>query len=208
MGGKLPGPYGGTSIAEALQCSGGRQQDRSQCFDLRLMWRTNGAGEIYAYLPESPANDVLNQLTGTVTDDTFGTSIARGAFTWATGSWTVVAQRVKLNTPGASTADGELELFVNGKSVIHATQVLIRESEDSVFRGIHAETFFGGDTEDWASPVNQSAFFADMSAGGVQPGASPAEKQGPYPLGNSAQSQGPALVIVTGLATLLAVALV
>lgn len=30
---------GGASEDEAFACSGGRQDDRDGCFDLRLMWR-------------------------------------------------------------------------------------------------------------------------------------------------------------------------
>ena len=39
-GGKLPGLYGGHT-----ECSGGN--DALQCFSTRLMWRANGAGELY-----------------------------------------------------------------------------------------------------------------------------------------------------------------
>jgi hypothetical protein len=40
LGGKLPGLYGGHT-----GCSGG--DDASSCFSTRLMWRTNGSGELY-----------------------------------------------------------------------------------------------------------------------------------------------------------------
>lgn len=63
-GGKMPGLYGGTSLTEAKSCSGGRTTDRGSCFSARLMWRTDGAGEIYDYLPVS--------YTGT--DDGYGES--------------------------------------------------------------------------------------------------------------------------------------
>ena len=49
----MPGLYGGTSLATAKSCSGGRQDARDQCFSARLMWRTNGAGELYNYYPTS-----------------------------------------------------------------------------------------------------------------------------------------------------------
>jgi len=188
MGGKLPGPYGGTNADTAFACSGGRQDGRDQCFDLRLMWRSNAAGEIYGYLPETPANDVLNQLNGSVEDKTFGFSIARGAFHFATGDWTVVAQRVKLNSFSSGTAntDGELELWVNGKSVIHATGLVIRADPTTVFRGAHMQTFFGGDTADWASPINQTSWFADISAASVASGASSEDGGAPYPLSSGA----------------------
>ena len=66
----------------------------------------DGAGEIYAYVPPDPANDHLLDLEGSETDPTiYGLSIARGAFHFARGNWTVVAQRIKLNTFGK--ADGK-----------------------------------------------------------------------------------------------------
>ncbi|KAI6140049.1 hypothetical protein EDD17DRAFT_1499882, partial [Pisolithus thermaeus] len=33
--------------------SGGRQYDRCNCFNLRLMWRYSGIGELYAYTPSN-----------------------------------------------------------------------------------------------------------------------------------------------------------
>ncbi|KAG8922221.1 hypothetical protein FRC02_012068 [Tulasnella sp. 418] len=45
-GGKLPGLYGGETPGLAYGCSGGRKQDRGQCFSLRLMWRENGGNVI------------------------------------------------------------------------------------------------------------------------------------------------------------------
>lgn len=45
-GGKLPGLRGGPNTT---YCSGGLEADGSNCFSVRLMWRTAGAGEAYAY---------------------------------------------------------------------------------------------------------------------------------------------------------------
>lgn len=160
-GGKLPGPYGGTTDELAYGCSGGRQDARDACFDLRLMFRGAGAGEVYAYLPDAKENDVLLQIKGSEKNPKYGFSIARGAFTFPTGEWTVVAERVKLNDAGKP--NGEIELFVNGKSVISASGIVIREHAESVFRGAHFQTFFGGSTKDWGSPKDQKAWFADVS---------------------------------------------
>lgn len=51
----------------------------------------------------------------------------------------------------------------NGISVINATNISMRNSSSSVVQGMHFQTFFGGSTSDWASPQNQSAWFADVS---------------------------------------------
>ncbi|KZV79562.1 hypothetical protein EXIGLDRAFT_743097 [Exidia glandulosa HHB12029] len=181
-GGKLPGPCtlrlysspsftslrrcrrhldGGADEEVACRCSGGRQEDRDRCFSLRLMWRADGAGEIYAYLPNVPENDVLLSIPGTVKDTSFGWSIARGSFFFAPGRWTVVAQRVKLNDVGS--ANGELELFVDGVSTIKASGLVISTHLDTCVRGAQMQTFFGGGSPDWASPQDQRAYFADIS---------------------------------------------
>ncbi|KZV89142.1 hypothetical protein EXIGLDRAFT_721627 [Exidia glandulosa HHB12029] len=182
-GGKLPGPYGGATNDTAFACSGGRQEDRAGCFDLRLMWRTDGAGEVYAYLPELDSNSAaVTKLKGSILDSSFGASVARGAFKFATGDWTVVAQRVQLNNVTAANPDGEIELFVNGVSVIHATGLTIRSQAESVFRGVHFQTFFGGSDNTWASPVDQTTYFAAISGAVLNPGASPNEGKAAFPL--------------------------
>ncbi|KAJ7747950.1 hypothetical protein DFH07DRAFT_889081, partial [Mycena maculata] len=165
LGGKLPGIYGGDNASNATQCSGGRRDPT--CFSARLMWRADGAGEIYTYLPdptESPlyaANAKICQMPNSLCNPTYGDSISRGAFSFIPGAWTTVSERVKLNTAGQ--ADGELELYVGGKSVINATGIILRDSDEGRIRGIQCETFFGGNTIQYASPSDQQAYFADFS---------------------------------------------
>ena len=141
-GGKLPGLYGGTSFDAAKSCSGGRQDGRDECFSARLMWRTNGAGEIYNYLPTA-AYDHGNYCSTppfSKCDPAFGESIGRGAFTFPTGQWTTVAIRLKMND--ANVANGEQELFVNGQSVISLTDLMISVNSETKIYGIMAQTFF------------------------------------------------------------------
>ncbi|KAJ6612786.1 hypothetical protein B0H10DRAFT_1952037 [Mycena sp. CBHHK59/15] len=163
-GGKLPGIYGGDNATTATTCSGGRRDPT--CFSARLMWRPNGAGELYTYLPDPSdptfaANEKICQIPNSECNPNYGASISRGAFTFCAGNWTTVSERVKLNTAGQ--ADGELELFVGGESVINATGIIIRDSDEGRMRGIQMQTFFGGATADWASPADQEAYFADFS---------------------------------------------
>lgn len=160
-GGKMPGLYGGTSLAEAKSCSGGRQDARGQCFSARMMWRRNGAGELYNYFPTNQTGNYCSTPPLSVCDPTYGDSIGRGSFTWSTGSWTTVAQRLKLNDVGAS--NGEQELFVNGDSVLSLSGLQISVENDTKFYGIMAQTFFGGHDSTWASPQNQSVWFKDWS---------------------------------------------
>lgn len=71
---------------------------------------------------------------------------------------------------------------MDGKSVIHATNLTIRTDAASTFRGVHFQTFFGGSTVDWATPVDQYVYFADVSGAVLAAGASPADGKAAYPL--------------------------
>ena len=161
-GGKLPGLYGGSSLETAKSCSGGRQDDRDDCFSARLMWRADGAGEIYNYLPPDLWTDsYCDTAPYSKCDASYGESIGRGSFSFATGDWTTVAIRLKLNDYGS--ANGEQELFVNGVSTLKLTGLSIVANADTKIYGIMAQTFFGGSDSSWASPTDQSAYFKDWS---------------------------------------------
>ncbi|KAF8321784.1 hypothetical protein DL93DRAFT_1467680 [Clavulina sp. PMI_390] len=162
-GGKMPGLFLGTSNAVAKECSGGEHAD-GDCASSRLMWRPNGAGELYAYFPESASNTAALKTAGgkLVANDVYGTSVGRGLFSWSTGSWTAVAQRLKLNDVGS--ANGEFQLWVNGVSVMNIKGLTFRTSSKSLIRGLQLETFFGGHDNSWASPKDQSCWFKDFSA--------------------------------------------
>jgi hypothetical protein len=164
-GGKLPGIYGGNSDEIAVSCSGGRRS--TECFSARLMWRAEGAGEFYTYLPPyTDSRFAANKKQCNVApqsdcNPTYGASIGRGSFHFATGAWTTVSERVRLNDVGQ--ANGELELFVNGKSVINVKGLILRDSASGKMRGIQMQTFFGGSSPDFASPKDQDVFFSDFS---------------------------------------------
>ncbi|EIN05843.1 hypothetical protein PUNSTDRAFT_91469 [Punctularia strigosozonata HHB-11173 SS5] len=161
MGGKLPGFYGGDTADGSVSCSGGSRNDT--CFSTRLMWRTDGAGEMYTYLPPSfPANDGVCAIPPFSTcNPTDGASIARGSFSFAAGAWTTVSERVRLNDAGEE--NGELELFVGGQSMFSVGGLVLRDSADGRIRGLMVQTFFGGSDASWASPQTQDAYFADFS---------------------------------------------
>ncbi|KAF9222314.1 polysaccharide lyase family 14 protein [Gyrodon lividus] len=161
-GGKLPGMYGGIGDL-AYRCSGGRQYERCKCFNVRLMWRQGGQGEVYAYLPLNDTNKkaLLAVPPGGQTNSDYGVSTGRGSWTFEPGVWTTIAERVRLNDVGK--ANGELQLWINGICVIHAKGLSFREEEASHIKGMHFQTFFGGHTPDWASPKDQRAWFADVS---------------------------------------------
>jgi hypothetical protein len=164
-GGKLPGIYGGNSDEESVGCSGGRRS--TACFSARMMWRADGKGEFYTYLPPytdsrfSANRKQCNVGPMSECNPTYGASVGRGAFTFATGKWNTVSERVKLNDVGK--ANGELELFVGGKSVIKVDGLILRDSDKGRMRGIQMQTFFGGHDASYGSPKDQSLYFSDFS---------------------------------------------
>ncbi|KAK0501344.1 hypothetical protein EDD18DRAFT_1306945 [Armillaria luteobubalina] len=144
-GGKLPGIFGGEGDA-SYRCSGGRQNDRCQCFNARLMWRPNGAGEIYTYFPLTEGNEAaILRVPGSRKNSDYG--------------WVDVALQVKLNE--INKQDGELALYIDGKPVISMSR------KDAEIKGMHFQTVLWrntspGHTEDWASPKDQKAWFSDL----------------------------------------------
>ncbi|KAL0064085.1 hypothetical protein AAF712_008945 [Marasmius tenuissimus] len=162
-GGKLPGIFGGVGDL-AYKCSGGRQDDRCKCFDIRLMWRQGGAGELYTYLPQTENNNTRLLAVPPLSraNNDYGYSVGRGSFSFVKGRWMCISLRVKMNCIGQE--DGELELVVDGRSVICVHGVTLRDSEESIIMGMHFQTFFGGHGDDWASPKDQRAWFADITS--------------------------------------------
>lgn len=106
-GGKLPGLYGASPNATSI-CTGGNHQP--DCFSARLMWRNKGIGEgdlcgshlccegtegkasadppvtsprvVYAYIP---SYDGFCQQSDVLCNQEYGTSLSRGAFSYARG---------------------------------------------------------------------------------------------------------------------------
>jgi len=138
-GGKLPGLFGGDHVA------GGNVPDGSNGLSTRYMWRAGGAGEVYAYLPSSKRH---------------GSNLGTGSWTFPTGRWATVQQRVRLNTPGRD--DGSITVWLDGEQVFRADDLVFRDSATLQIDGVFFSTFFGGGDTTWASPTDQHADFADF----------------------------------------------
>jgi hypothetical protein len=139
-GGKLPGLYGGSEV------SGGRIPDGTNGFSTRIMWRTAGQGELYAYMPSS---------------DTWGTSLGRGSFSFPRGRWTCVEQEVVLNTPGV--ADGTVRIWIDDQSALEQAGLLFRTASSLRIEGIFFSTFYGGGDGSWAPRSDAHADFAGFA---------------------------------------------
>ena len=150
------------------------------------MWRTDGKGELYTYLPpDYSANKRLcNVAPESDCNDTYGASVGRGSFKFTAGARATIGQRVRLNDVGKE--NGELELFVEGKSIFTVKGLVFRDSSAGKFQGIQMQTFFGGafyglpvnctlnlhdwfvfisagSESSWASPKSQNTWFSDFS---------------------------------------------
>ena len=139
-GGKLPGFYGGVGN------SGGDIPNGRDGFSSRLMWRKNGAGEVYAYLPSSKD---------------FGTSIGRGSWTFKPGVWYQVEQEIKLNDPTKS--NGWVKVWIDNSLVLNQSKLKWRTDSSLTIDGIFFSTFFGGGDASWSTQKDVYIDFAEFA---------------------------------------------
>ena len=163
-GGKLPGLWGGTR-----DCSGGRIQD--SCFSTRLMWRTHGDGEVYAYVTHDQENgfknwcakyDHSNTPTYKHVHCTNSTGIEMGTSAWRfrTNHWHKIRQEVHLNAnPGQK---GYIKLWVDGHAEVHVTDVIMRNNTAFAIDGLLFSTFFGGNKTSFASTDVRFSYFKNF----------------------------------------------
>ncbi|KAG8950010.1 hypothetical protein FRC04_008089 [Tulasnella sp. 424] len=120
-GGKLPGLRGGP-VQQG--CSGGNQPNGTDCFSVRLMWRTLGTGEAYAYIPTP--NGLCNNNGVRCNSDGFGVSIDRATFSFTPGQWTRITMLIRLNDP--TYANGELWLYYNDLLAVKMQDIYYRST--------------------------------------------------------------------------------
>ncbi|TRM70051.1 polysaccharide lyase family 14 protein [Schizophyllum amplum] len=158
QGGKLPGLRGGL---DSTGCSGGSEPGVAagdSCFSTRLMWRTEGAGEVYAYAPETES---LCEQDDIICNDDYGVSMGRGRFGFQAGRWNRIAMLVQLNSP-ASASNGNIELYYNGQPVVTQQNLRLRATSAVSANGLFFSTFFGGSDESWATPNTTHTYFRNM----------------------------------------------
>ena len=141
-GGKLPGLYGGTGN------TGDHNPTGFDGFTTRQMWREGGRGIGYPFLPDSPGKGTTMQC------------LPKPLFQ-ADGRWHEVKQEVKLNTIGKF--DGSLALYYDGRLAANATGLTFRSTPALGIDGVLFQTFFGGATDEWATPVETHVDFADFA---------------------------------------------
>ncbi|KAH9245516.1 hypothetical protein BASA81_017001, partial [Batrachochytrium salamandrivorans] len=123
-------------------------------------FRGNGAAETYLYLDfPSQVPEFCQVPPRTICNPDFGTSLGRGAWTWRTGRWVTASETITLNTLGET--DGAIEVKIDGVTMLSFDQIAWRTANFG-FLGIHFDTFFGGNTADWATPIDQHILFKDF----------------------------------------------
>lgn len=140
-GGKLPGLYGGTGN------TGSNTPTGSDGFSTRQMWRENGRGIGYPFLPDSPGKGTTIQCQP-------------NPLFQADGQWHRVRQEVVLNTVGKS--DGSITLYYDDRLAASAPGLRFRSTPRLGIDGVLFQSFFGGASIEWATPVETHVDFADF----------------------------------------------
>ncbi|KAF8893325.1 polysaccharide lyase family 14 protein [Infundibulicybe gibba] len=176
-GGKLPGLRGGLN---QTGCSGGNEANGVDCFSTRLMWRQNGAGEAYAYIPTP--NNLCSQKSIICNSD-FGISISRGAFSIISGQWNRITMLAQLNNPPRLRMGTCRCCYFNDQQVISQSNLQFRKSSSLAVNGLYFSTFFGGSDPSWSTPTTQHTYFRNLR---LWAGSSPSNSTG-QPAKNAAK---------------------
>lgn len=146
QGGKLPGLGGGTAPTGGYFDPDG--------FTSRYMWRADGRLVVYLYWAgqESAARATGRQ---------YGVDLECGVM-MQRGRDYVLRQRVTLNTPGR--ADGILEVWVDGESVLRRDDLLFRNAPGKTWQidRFFFSTFHGGADPSWAPSRDCTVEFDDF----------------------------------------------
>lgn len=138
-GGKLPGMYGGVE-----PFSGGGHNPNG--WSMRLMWRKNGAAEVYGYISTTKG---------------YGNDWGKGNFSFqADGNWHQISEHIHLNTPGQS--NGSVTLSYDGVQHIDQTGLAITTTNTPI-GGVFFSTFFGGHSSSWAPSALMHIGFENFS---------------------------------------------
>ncbi|PWN50341.1 hypothetical protein IE53DRAFT_315976 [Violaceomyces palustris] len=152
-GGKLPGLYGGSE-----GCSGGNSA--SDCWSSRMMWRGQGLGELYLYLPQASQDPSLCLVPPySECNSEYGISVGRGSFRFRRGAWNHISQTIQLNSSPTSK-DGGFIIRFEGQQVVRFENKVFYPAS---FKGIFFSTFYGGHGQDWSPSSDQKSYFRDFS---------------------------------------------
>lgn len=163
FGGKLPGLFigHGTSRQDMTGASGGVHSNSSS---IRISWRKNFQAEAYVYLPQ-PQHPDYYQIQGFIKNNVYGDSLWRGMLNFERDAWNKVSLRVKLNgfeSDETPKTDGLLELSINDNTYTF-DKIVFRKSSNYRITALLFETFFGGSTPKYATPVDTWSYFRNVT---------------------------------------------
>ena len=124
-----------------------RPPPAARCGAVRVMWRRDGYGEAYLYVPNAQDPGFCH-TPGTVCDYHAGHSLNRGAFRFRTGRWTKIAITVRMNDVGKK--NGVVQVDVDGAVRIHYDKLVWRNRESLSVDALRFATWFGGGDSSWA----------------------------------------------------------
>ncbi|KAH7888587.1 polysaccharide lyase family 14 protein [Phlebopus sp. FC_14] len=154
-GGKLPGLRGGPNV---YGCSGGNQPNGTDCFSTRFMWRTDGEGEVYAYM--LTPNDICS-ADNIICNSDYGVSISRGSFSFVVGQWCRVTMLVQMNDP-PDVANGNVVVYFNDVLALTQQDLQLRSGTDVNIGGLYFSTFFGGSDSSYATPQTVNTYYRNF----------------------------------------------
>ncbi|ERP39068.1 polysaccharide lyase [Chitinivibrio alkaliphilus] len=140
-GGKLPGLCGGDCI------TGGQTPDGTNGWSARIMWRSEGDGVQYVYLPDHRAAD-------------FPWNYVLPQKRFEPEKWHTVVTRIIMNTPGES--DGSIYSWFDGELSLVREDLTFRDIEELAIDVFYISTFFGGSSQDWAPPYDVYAEYGSF----------------------------------------------
>ena len=144
------------------------------------MWRRNGAGEAYLYVPEGKQADdfctffplCLTEADGcNVCNYKAGVSFGRGSFFFQRGSWNKITMTMRLNSVGDH--NGMLRVKFNDEVVIRYDKMNWRDFPEVFVEGVEFSTWFGGSDDTWAPPYDTNIMFRNVRAWRGDPPATP-----------------------------------
>jgi hypothetical protein len=151
-GGKLPGFSGGHRPGHPNSVvSGGYKPNGKDGWSARIMWRPGGKIVQYLYHP-----DQLGKY-----GDNLPWLIDGNPAVFVPGQWHTVRTEIRMNSPGRN--DGILRSWLDGAQVLDRNDIRFRDISKIEIDALCFSTFFGGDTQSWATTKDEYTYFDSFS---------------------------------------------
>ena len=122
------------------------------------MWGKNGNGYPYLYIPKEamhlPEFCSYTQYKNCIRD--FAFNFNETSY-FVKDKWIRIKEHIELNTPGQP--DGLLQVWIDGKLKVDYDKIIWRVLSHVYTLGFQIESFFGGSTEPWATPIETFTYY-------------------------------------------------